>query len=151
MLCSAERLGCTDEITTVVSMLSVPNVFYRPPDRAEESDAAREKFFIPESDHLTFLNTYRQWKRIGWVGGWGLIDANRSGAVVYWFGFKMAMPERIPSVRQMHISPALTIVLAFIANNSHNALATRSMFRHAPTPTYLFVPGTSTIGAKSTS
>lgn len=68
MLCSAERLGCTDEITTVVSMLSVPNVFYRPPDRAEESDAAREKFFIPESDHLTLLNTYRQWKRIGWVG-----------------------------------------------------------------------------------
>ena len=67
MLCSAERLGCTDEITTVVSMLSVPQVFYRPPDRAEESDAAREKFFVPESDHLTLLNVYRQWKRNGWV------------------------------------------------------------------------------------
>ena len=33
MLVSSENLGCTDEIVTVVSMLSVPEVFYRPPDR----------------------------------------------------------------------------------------------------------------------
>jgi len=43
-------------------MLSVPNVFFRPPDRAEESDSAREKFFVPESDHLTLLHIYQQWK-----------------------------------------------------------------------------------------
>lgn len=42
-------------------MLSVPSVFYRPKERAEESDAAREKFFVPESDHLTLLNVYSQW------------------------------------------------------------------------------------------
>jgi len=29
-------------------------------DREEESDAAREKFFVPESDHLTLLNVYLQ-------------------------------------------------------------------------------------------
>ena len=45
-----------------MSMLSVPNVFFRPPDRAEESDSAREKFFVPESDHLTLLHIYQQWK-----------------------------------------------------------------------------------------
>ncbi len=50
------------QVLTVVSMLSVPNVFFRPPDRAEESDSAREKFFVPESDHLTLLHIYQQWK-----------------------------------------------------------------------------------------
>ena len=70
MLVSSENLGCTDEIVTVVSMLSVPEVFYRPPDRAEESDAAREKFFVPESDHLTLLNIFKQWKRMGYSGSW---------------------------------------------------------------------------------
>ena len=34
----------------------------RPKDRAEESDAAREKFAVPESDHLTMLHVYQQWK-----------------------------------------------------------------------------------------
>jgi hypothetical protein len=58
------------QVLTVVSMLSVPSVFFRPPDRAEESDAAREKFFVPESDHLTLLNVYQQWKTNGYRGDW---------------------------------------------------------------------------------
>ena len=41
-----------------------------PPDRAEESDAAREKFFVPESDHLTLLNIYLQWKANGYRSDW---------------------------------------------------------------------------------
>ncbi|RUS19562.1 hypothetical protein BC937DRAFT_87268 [Endogone sp. FLAS-F59071] len=56
MLMTAEEMGCTAEILTIVSMLSVPSVFYRPKERMEESDAAREKFFVPESDHLTLLH-----------------------------------------------------------------------------------------------
>ena len=48
----------------------VPEVFYRPKDRAEESDAAREKFFVPESDHLTLLNVFRQWKRNKYSSSW---------------------------------------------------------------------------------
>ena len=55
---------------TIVSMLSVPSVFFRPPDRAEESDAAREKFFVPESDHLTLLHVYQQWKNNGYRPDW---------------------------------------------------------------------------------
>lgn len=51
-------------------MLSVPTVFFRPPDRAEESDAAREKFFVPESDHLTLLNVYLQWKKHSYRTDW---------------------------------------------------------------------------------
>jgi pre-mRNA-splicing factor ATP-dependent RNA helicase DHX38/PRP16 len=66
----AEEYGCTDEVMTIVSMLSVPNVFYRPKERQEESDAAREKFFVPESDHLTLLHVYSQWKMHGYSDAW---------------------------------------------------------------------------------
>ncbi|CAE7330855.1 CUV [Symbiodinium sp. KB8] len=70
MLIMGDRLGCSSEVVTVVSMLSVPGVFYRPRDREEESDAAREKFFVPESDHLTLLNVYLQWRKHGYSGAW---------------------------------------------------------------------------------
>ena len=39
-------------------------------DREEESDAARERFFVPESDHLTLLNCYQQWKQHGYSPSW---------------------------------------------------------------------------------
>ncbi|CAG8493973.1 14631_t:CDS:10, partial [Acaulospora colombiana] len=65
MLLVSEELGCTAEILTIVSMLSVPSVFYRPKERMEQSDAAREKFFVPESDHLTLLHVYTQWMSHG--------------------------------------------------------------------------------------
>ena len=61
---------CSVEILTIVSMLSVPNVFYRPKERQEESDAIREKFFVPESDHLTLLNVYLQWVSNGYSDTW---------------------------------------------------------------------------------
>ncbi len=43
-------------------MLSVPSIFFRPKGREEDSDNAREKFQVPESDHLTLLHVYQQWK-----------------------------------------------------------------------------------------
>ncbi|KAK6930841.1 DEAD-box helicase, OB fold [Dillenia turbinata] len=70
MLLMGEQLGCLEEVLTIVSMLSVPSVFFRPKDRVEESDAAREKFFVPESDHLTLLNVYQQWKSNDYRGDW---------------------------------------------------------------------------------
>ncbi|KAL5721851.1 RNA helicase [Ranunculus cassubicifolius] len=70
MLLIGEQLECVNEVLTIVSMLSVPSVFFRPKDRAEESDAAREKFFVPESDHLTLLNVYQQWKANDYRGDW---------------------------------------------------------------------------------
>jgi len=70
MVLTGEELGCSAEILTIVSMLSVPNIFYRPNDRAEESDAAREKFMVPESDHLTLLFVYQQWTMNGYSAEW---------------------------------------------------------------------------------
>jgi pre-mRNA-splicing factor ATP-dependent RNA helicase DHX38/PRP16 len=70
MLITASEYKCASEMLTIVSMLSVPSVFYRPKERQEESDAAREKFFVPESDHLTLLHVYQQWKSHGYVHAW---------------------------------------------------------------------------------
>lgn len=70
MLIVATQYKCSAEMLTIVSMLSVPSVFYRPPQRAEESDAAREKFFVPESDHLTLLHVYTQWKNNNFSDHW---------------------------------------------------------------------------------
>lgn len=70
MLVSSVDYGCSSEMLTIVSMLSVPSVFYRPKERMEESDAAREKFVVPESDHLTLLNVYMQWKANGYSDRW---------------------------------------------------------------------------------
>lgn len=67
MLIVSVDYKCAAEMLTIVSMLSVPSVFYRPRERQEESDAAREKFFVPESDHLTLLHVYTQWKSNGCV------------------------------------------------------------------------------------
>lgn len=63
-------MGCSEEILTIVSMLSVPSIFYRPKGREEDSDAAREKFQVPESDHLTYLNVYLQWKTNHYSSAW---------------------------------------------------------------------------------
>ncbi|PQE20859.1 pre-mRNA-splicing factor atp-dependent RNA helicase prp16 protein [Rutstroemia sp. NJR-2017a BBW] len=70
LLITSEEYGCSEEMLTIVSMLSVPSVFYRPKERQDESDAAREKFFVPESDHLTYLHVYSQWKSNGYSDGW---------------------------------------------------------------------------------
>ncbi|KAL6454619.1 prp16 Pre-mRNA-splicing factor ATP-dependent RNA helicase prp16 [Candida maltosa Xu316] len=61
LLSTEPDFHCSEEIVTIVAMLSVPNIYHRPKERANEADMAREKFVIPESDHLTLLNVYNQW------------------------------------------------------------------------------------------
>ncbi|XP_069688143.1 pre-mRNA-splicing factor ATP-dependent RNA helicase PRP16 [Periplaneta americana] len=70
MLIVSCQMGCSAEILIIVSMLSVPSIFYRPKGREEEADAVREKFQVPESDHLTYLNVYNQWKTNNYSAGW---------------------------------------------------------------------------------
>merc|ERR550519_762966 len=70
MLIISEEMRCSLDILIIVSMLSVPSIFFRPKGREEDSDAAREKFQVPESDHLTYLNVYQQWKAHGYSGQW---------------------------------------------------------------------------------
>lgn len=45
-------------------------LFFASQGREEESDQVREKFAVPESDHLTFLNVYMQWKNNNYSSVW---------------------------------------------------------------------------------
>ena len=62
MLLTSVDLSCSDEIITIVSMLSVQNIFYRPRDKQGLADQKRAKFYHPDGDHLTLLNVYEMWK-----------------------------------------------------------------------------------------
>jgi len=70
MLMTSVTMSCSSEILIIVSMLSVPSIFFRPKGKEEESDAKREKFQDSQSDHLTLLNVYLQWKKSGYSNNW---------------------------------------------------------------------------------
>lgn len=70
MLIMSVALQCSDEILTVVSMLSVQNVFYRPKDKQALADQKKAKFNQPEGDHLTLLAVYNSWKNNKFSNAW---------------------------------------------------------------------------------
>lgn len=70
MLLVSAEMGCSEEMLTIVSMLSVPSIIYRPKGREEEADKMREKFQVAESDHLTLLNIYNFWKKESNKSAW---------------------------------------------------------------------------------
>ncbi|KAF9785477.1 P-loop containing nucleoside triphosphate hydrolase protein [Thelephora terrestris] len=64
------EFGCSVEILTIVSMLSVPNVWVRPTNQRLEADRARASLTIPDGDHLTLLNVYDKWVRNSRRSNW---------------------------------------------------------------------------------
>lgn len=62
--------GCSDELITIVAMLSVQNVFYRPREKQTQADAKKSKFHQPEGDHLTMLAVYTGWKTSKFSNPW---------------------------------------------------------------------------------
>lgn len=70
MLIMSVALQCSDEILTIVSMLSVQNVFYRPKDKQALADQKKAKFNQVEGDHLTLLAVYNSWKNNKFSNAW---------------------------------------------------------------------------------
>lgn len=70
MLIMSVALQCSDEILTIVSMLSVQNVFYRPKDKQALADQKKAKFNQIEGDHLTQLAVYNSWKNNKFSNAW---------------------------------------------------------------------------------
>ncbi|KAM9728398.1 ATP-dependent RNA helicase DHX33 [Menidia menidia] len=62
--------SCSDEVLSIVSLLSVDTVLYNPPARREEVLAARRKFTSSEGDHMTLLNIYRAFKKVSGNKEW---------------------------------------------------------------------------------
>ena len=63
-------LGCSDEILTIVAMLSVQTVFYRPKEKQQQADQKKQRFHDPHGDHLTLLNVYNGWKNSKFSNPW---------------------------------------------------------------------------------
>ena len=54
MLIASVNLGCSEEILSIILMLSVQNVFYRPKEKHDQADSMNVKFHQPR-DQLTLL------------------------------------------------------------------------------------------------
>ncbi|CAM4572985.1 unnamed protein product [Lepidochelys olivacea] len=64
------KFHCTEEILTIVSLLSVDSILYNPPSRRDEVQSVRKKFISSEGDHLTLLNVYRAFKNVSGNKEW---------------------------------------------------------------------------------
>ncbi|CAO3629658.1 unnamed protein product [Cunninghamella blakesleeana] len=70
MLIQSVDLGCSEEILTVVAMLTAGNVFYRPKEKQAQADSKKAKFHQPEGDQLTLLTVYNAWKANNYASPW---------------------------------------------------------------------------------
>jgi ATP-dependent RNA helicase DHX8/PRP22 len=70
VLIASVDMGCSDEILSIVAMLSVQSVFYRPKEKQQQADQKKSKFHDPHGDHLTLLNVYNSWKYSKFNNAW---------------------------------------------------------------------------------
>jgi len=70
VLISSVQFGCAEEIVTIIAMLSVQAVFYRPKEKQQQADQKKAKFNQPEGDHLTLLTVYNAWKQSKFSTPW---------------------------------------------------------------------------------
>ncbi|XP_061432593.1 ATP-dependent RNA helicase DHX33 isoform X1 [Lethenteron reissneri] len=68
----SQALGCTEEVLTVVSMLSVDSVFVSPPsaERRDAAQSARNRFTSPEGDHVSLVSIYRAFRAVNGNKEW---------------------------------------------------------------------------------
>ncbi|KAI9323771.1 P-loop containing nucleoside triphosphate hydrolase protein [Dichotomocladium elegans] len=62
ILIESPRFKCSNEVLSIVALLSVPQIFMRPAESRRQADRAKEKFIHPSGDHLTLLTVYNAYK-----------------------------------------------------------------------------------------
>lgn len=62
MLISSPEFYCSNEILSITALLSVPQVFVRPPAQRKRADEMKNLFAHPDGDHLTMLNVYHAYR-----------------------------------------------------------------------------------------
>ena len=70
MVLEAEKHKCTAEIVTIAAFLSVRSVFCRPKDKELEADEAHRKFKNEQSDALTYLAVWEEYKSSNFRPQW---------------------------------------------------------------------------------
>ncbi|RNA28245.1 pre-mRNA-splicing factor ATP-dependent RNA helicase DHX15 [Brachionus plicatilis] len=63
MVIASCDFNCSNEILSITSMLSVPQIFVRPPEAKKAADEAKMSFAHIDGDHLTMLNVYHAFKQ----------------------------------------------------------------------------------------
>jgi pre-mRNA-splicing factor ATP-dependent RNA helicase DHX16 len=70
-LLAGETYQCTDEIVSIIAMLTVQNaIFYRPKDKAVHADKARKAMNRPGGDHLSLLQVWNSWAETDFSMQW---------------------------------------------------------------------------------
>ncbi|PHH76886.1 hypothetical protein CDD80_1146 [Ophiocordyceps camponoti-rufipedis] len=62
MLISSPEFYCSNEMLSITSLLSVPQIFLRPATSRTRADQMKAHFSHPDGDHLTLLNAYHAFK-----------------------------------------------------------------------------------------
>jgi len=62
MLISSPEFFCSNEILSLTALLSVPQLFVRPPNNRQRADEMKKLFAHEDGDHLTMLNVYHAFK-----------------------------------------------------------------------------------------
>ena len=61
-LLSSPKYNCSNEVVSIVALLSVPPLFYRPSESKQKADECKLKFAHMDGDHLSMLNVFDQYK-----------------------------------------------------------------------------------------
>jgi pre-mRNA-splicing factor ATP-dependent RNA helicase DHX15/PRP43 len=62
MLITSPEFYCSNEILSITSLLSVPQIWIRPNSNRKRADEMKRQFAHPDGDHLTLLNAYHAFK-----------------------------------------------------------------------------------------
>ncbi|KAK0740701.1 P-loop containing nucleoside triphosphate hydrolase protein [Schizothecium vesticola] len=69
MLISSPEFYCSNEILSITSLLSVPQIWVRPNSARKRADEMKALFAHADGDHLTLLNAYHAFKGVEQNGG----------------------------------------------------------------------------------
>ena len=70
VLLASVDMSCSDEMLSIVAMISVKTFFYRPKEKQQQADQKKSKFHDPHGDHLTCLNVWNGWKNSRFSNPW---------------------------------------------------------------------------------
>lgn len=62
VLLYSQALECTEEVISVIALLSVDTIFFSPRDKRDKAEAAKKKFITNEGDHITLLNVLKTYR-----------------------------------------------------------------------------------------
>ncbi|KAJ3229608.1 hypothetical protein HDU78_008921 [Chytriomyces hyalinus] len=70
-LIAAEQYKCTEEVVSIIAMLSTGNaIFFKPKNEAVQAEQARKNFFRPGGDHISLLAIWNAWVEANYSVVW---------------------------------------------------------------------------------